>query len=92
MDVQAYLNDLIGKVYKHPAIHVATDTTIQEVAGFVGNFTTKVRWRGRIREIRHGAAVIATGAEEHKPAEYLYGQDDRVLTLLELEDKIVKQA
>jgi heterodisulfide reductase subunit A len=91
VDVQAHLNDLIGKVYKNPAIHVATDTTIQEVAGFVGNFTTKVRWRGRIREIHHGAAVIATGAEEHKPAEYLYGQDDRVLTLLELEDRIVKR-
>ena len=91
VDVQAFIKDLIGKVYKHPAIHVATDTTIQEVAGFVGNFTTKVRWRGRIREIRHGAVVVATGAEEHKPAEYLYGQDDRVLTLLELEDKIVKR-
>jgi heterodisulfide reductase subunit A len=91
VDVQAYLNDLIRKVYKHPAIHVAADTTIQEVAGYVGNFKTKVRWRGRIREIHHGAVVIATGAEEYKPAEYLYGQDDRVLTLLELEEKIVKK-
>lgn len=91
VDVQVYLGDLIKKVYRHPAIHVATSTTIQEVAGYVGNFTSKVRWRGRIREIRHGAVVIATGAEEYKPAEYLYGQDDRVLTLLELEESIVKK-
>ena len=65
VDVQAYLNDLIGKVYRHPAIHVATDTTIQEVAGYVGNFTTKVRlartdqgnpsWRRRHRHRCRGA-------------------------------------
>ena len=88
VDVQAHLADLIAKVYKHPSIHVATDTTIKEVAGYVGNFTSKVRWRGRMREIRHGAVVIATGAQEYKPTEYLYGQDDRVLTQLELEEQI----
>jgi heterodisulfide reductase subunit A2 len=91
VDVQAYLGDLIRKVYQHPAIHVATGTTINEVSGYVGNFTTKVRWRGRIREIRHGAVIIATGAEEYKPAEYLYGEDDRVLTLLELEGQIARK-
>ena len=91
VDVQAYLGDLIRKVYRHPAIHVGTETTIREVSGYVGNFTTKVRWRGRIREIRHGAVIIATGAEEHEPAEYLYGEDDRVLTLLELEEQIIKK-
>jgi heterodisulfide reductase subunit A2 len=44
-----------------------------------------------VTEIKHGAAVIAIGAEEYKPTEYLYGKDDRVLTLLELEEKIVKK-
>jgi len=87
-DVQAYLAGLVRKVYRHSSIHVATDATIQEAAGYVGNFTTRVRCEGRIREIRHGAVVIATGAEEHKPAEYLYGENDRVLTLLELEGRI----
>ena len=88
VDVQAYLADLTGKVYRHPSIHVVTDAVIEEVAGYVGNFTTRVRSEGRIREIRHGVAVIATGAEEHKPAEYLYGESDQVLTLLELEGRI----
>jgi heterodisulfide reductase subunit A len=41
-------------------------------------------------EIKHGAAIIATGAEEYKPTEYLYGEDDRVVTLLELEERIAK--
>jgi heterodisulfide reductase subunit A len=91
VDVQAHLAELTRKVYRHPSIHVATDTTIKEVVGYVGNFTTKVRWRGKIREIRHGAVVIATGADEYKPNEYLYGQDERVLTQLELEEQIVKK-
>jgi heterodisulfide reductase subunit A len=91
VDVQAYLADLTGKVYRHSSIHVLTDAVIEEVAGYVGNFTTRVRSEGRVREIRHGVAVIATGAEEHKPAEYLYGESDQVLTLLELEGRIAEQ-
>ena len=49
-----------------------------------------MEYGGRIREIHHGIAIIATGAEEYKPTEYLYGKDERVLTQLELEEKIAK--
>jgi heterodisulfide reductase subunit A2 len=91
MDVQAYLKDIIRKVYQHPLIHVSTDATITEVSGYVGNFVTKVKSGERVREIPHGIAIIATGAEEYKPTEYLYGQDDKVLTLLELEEQIAKK-
>ena len=44
-----------------------------------------------IAEIEHGATVLATGAVEYKPTEYLYGQDERVLTQLELEGRIAAQ-
>jgi heterodisulfide reductase subunit A len=90
MDVQAYLRDIIRKVYQHPLIHVSTDAAITEASGYVGNFITKVKSGGRVREIHHGIIIIATGAEEYKPTEYLYGQDDRVFTLLELEEQIAK--
>ncbi len=90
MDVQAYLSELVGKVYRHPSVHVITDATIAEASGYVGNFVTKVASQGWVREIRHGITIIATGAEEYKPTEYLYGQDDRVLTQLELEERIAK--
>lgn len=91
LDVQAYLRDLIHKVYQHPLIHVYTDATIPEATGYVGNFVTKVKSEGRVAEIKHGAAVIATGADEYKPTEYLYGKDDRVMTSLELEEKIAQR-
>jgi heterodisulfide reductase subunit A len=88
LDVQAYLRKLISRVYQHPLVHVYTGATITDATGYVGNFVTRVKSdRGEI-EIKHGAAVIATGAEEYRPAEYLYGQDDRVMTNLELEEQI----
>ncbi len=88
MDVQAYLADITRKVYQNPSIHKLTDAVITEASGYVGNFVTRVTAEGRPREIHHGITIIATGADEYKPAEYLYGQDERVLTSLELEEKI----
>ena len=73
------MSDLIRKVYRHPSIHVTTDATITDASGYVGNFVTKVRSKGTVKEIRHGVAIIATGAEEYKPTEYLYGKDERVM-------------
>ena len=91
LDVQAYLRDLTKKVYTHPLIHVYTDATITEATGYVGNFVTKVKSDRGITEIKHGASVIAIGAEVYKPTEYLYGEDDRVMTNLELEEKIAEE-
>jgi heterodisulfide reductase subunit A len=89
MDVQAYLRDLVRKVYQHPSIHVYTDAIITEATGYVGNFVTKVKSERGDTEIKHGAVVIAVGADVYKPTEYLYGEDDRVMTNLELEDRII---
>jgi heterodisulfide reductase subunit A len=90
LDVQAYLRDLTRKVYQHPAIHVYTDATITEATGYVGNFVTKVKSERGFAEIKHGAAVIAVGADVYKPTEYLHGQDERVMTHLELEERITR--
>jgi heterodisulfide reductase subunit A len=91
LDMQEYLRDLIAKVYKHPLIHVYHDATITEATGYVGNFVTSVRSDKGLTQIKHGAAVIAIGADLYKPSEYLYGQDERVLTQLELEERIAQQ-
>ncbi|PIV22680.1 MAG: heterodisulfide reductase, partial [Deltaproteobacteria bacterium CG03_land_8_20_14_0_80_45_14] len=90
LDVQAYLRDVIRKVYQHPLIHVYTDATVTGATGYVGNFVTNVKSERGVTEIKHGAAVIAVGADVYKPAEYLYGEDDRVMTHLELEEQINK--
>jgi heterodisulfide reductase subunit A len=91
MDVQAFLNELIQKIYRHPSIHVTTDATITEASGYVGNFITRVKSRKGVKDIKHGITIIATGAEEYKPTEYLYGDDDRVMTQIELGEKIARE-
>jgi len=90
-DAEGFLRDLIQKVYKHPLIHVLTGAKITEVSGYVGNFVTKAHSGNGVIEIQHGATVIATGAEVYQPSEYLYGQDERVMTNLELEERIARK-
>ena len=91
MDVQAYLKDLIRSVYRNPLIHVSHEARIRDVAGYIGNFITTVETEGQVKQIKHGATVIAIGAEQYTPGEYLYGEDERVLTHLELEERIAKR-
>jgi heterodisulfide reductase subunit A-like polyferredoxin len=40
------------------------------------------------RKIDHGVVVLATGATEYRPKEFLYGQDQRVVTQVELSTRL----
>jgi heterodisulfide reductase subunit A2 len=92
LDVQAYLKDLISRIYTHPLIHVYHDATITDATGYIGNFVTTVHSEKGTTEIKHGATVLATGADLYSPTEYLYGQDERVLTHLDLEARLTDEA
>jgi heterodisulfide reductase subunit A-like polyferredoxin len=92
-NVHAYLAHLQEHVQKHKNISVYTGTEIESIEGFVGNFQSILktgskegpRPAGTQTKIEHGAIIVATGGNEHKPDEYLYGQNKRVVTQLELE-------
>ncbi len=90
LDVQTHVDSLIKKTYGHPLIHVSHKAEIQGVDGYVGNFTTTLISEGQKKEIRHGASVIAIGAHVYEPTEYLYGEDDRVFTHIDLGGEIAK--
>jgi len=89
-DIQAYLRELIRKVYKHLLIQVHTEARLVDFSGYVGNFTSRISMgeRPAVKDITHGVTLVATGAEEFKPGTYLYGEDPRVVTQLELEKEI----
>ncbi len=91
MDVQAYLDDLITRIYANPLVHVIHEAHIKQVSGYVGSFVTTVESRGNTRQISHGASVIATGAEEYSPKEYLYGENENVFTHMELGEEIARK-
>jgi len=92
-DVRKYLKELIEKVTSHSKIQVLTQSLIVGFTGFKGNFTTEVLVGPGMyeRKINHGAIVIATGANEYQPGEYLYGEDSRVMTQIELSERLEKQ-
>jgi heterodisulfide reductase subunit A-like polyferredoxin len=90
-DIQAYLKKLSSDVKATPNINVLTGATITDFEGYKGNFTTTVDVNGTAQAVKHGVTVIATGANEYKPKEFLYGQDKRVVTQIELGDILEKK-
>lgn len=86
-DWQEYLNSTIEEVTRDPNITLHLGCEIDEVSGFVGNFATRLKGASRA-ELKHGVIVVATGADELKPAAFLYGQDPRVFTQRELEGRL----
>jgi len=92
LDVQAYLDGLIERVKAHDKIQVLTGALVVRFSGYKGNFTTEVLVGPGMyeRKIDHGIAVVATGAHEYHPKEFLYGEHERVMTQLELGDFLHK--
>ncbi|HHY39511.1 MAG TPA: FAD-dependent oxidoreductase [Clostridia bacterium] len=90
IDPRTVLDETVKRVNAHPLITVFTETEAVRVDGFVGNFKSTLRrnsGEGGYEEISvdHGAVIVATGAKESRPLEYLYGQDPRVVTQMDLE-------
>lgn len=85
--VAPYLANMIQQVAGHPEIEVYLDTTIEELDGYVGNFSTTVRCGEFQKTIQHGVTIVAVGVNECKPHEYGYGTDSRILTQMELEER-----
>ncbi len=84
-DVPAFMNSVIENVKNHPKITVYKNATVDKVDGYIGNYETTIKNGSATLTVEHGVIIVATGAEESKPNEYLYGEDDRVLTQLDLE-------
>ena len=89
-DVQAFLAETIQRVNAHPRITVHLDSTVSKVDGHVGAFSSSITSGGQATQVKHGVIVVATGATERKPRSFGYGQSDRVLTQLELSDRLGK--
>jgi heterodisulfide reductase subunit A len=86
-NVQEFLTELIEKVITHANIHVFTEAEIEHIDGYIGNFKSAViHGPEKIRaEFEHGVVVVATGAKEYEPNEFLYGTNDNVITQSEFE-------
>jgi heterodisulfide reductase subunit A len=89
-DVQGYLASISHRVESDPLIKVHLNSTVKQISGFIGNFRSTVGNQNHETELEHGVVVVATGADEYGPREFLYGEDQRVITQTELERKIIE--
>jgi heterodisulfide reductase subunit A len=86
-DPQKLLKELTQKVKKNKNIKLHLKTQIKAFSGTTGNFHATLETdEGKKEEIDVGVVIIATGGEEYKGTEYLHGEDERVLSQLELEE------
>ena len=89
-DPKRFLDKLVMEIAENGKIHVYLGAEVTEVNGFVGNFKSKIMQNGEEKEIENGIVIVATGAREYKPTEYLYGNAPNVVTQHELEEKLAE--
>ncbi len=88
-DPQQLFASLVAQVGKEPKITLYLGAEVKSITGYLGNYNAEIiTGSGESVSVEHGVVILATGGTEYKPAEYLYGQSDKVLTQLELEGKI----
>ncbi len=83
------VGELIHRVSQDKNITVYMDTTLTSVSGSMGHFEGQFDLSGDVKSLQFGAAIMATGAKEATPQEYLYGQNPRVMTQMEFDNNIL---
>jgi len=85
-DALESITPLIEKVTANKNIHILTSSTLKDVEGYIGNYGVTIAGNGGETVAKVGAIIVATGAEEYKPAGlYGYGEYENVVTLKEFE-------
>lgn len=86
-DTQELLRKTVEEVERRDLIRVYTDAEVREMSGYLGSYTTTLYLKKEENpvELNHGVVIVATGAKEYEPKEYLYGQNSKVITQTEFE-------
>ncbi len=92
VDAQEKLNSLINEANNNKDIDILLSSTIKEIKGYVGNFETTVISSSGEKTIKHGIIVVATGAKEYEPKEFLFGKNEKVITQRQFEEKLTQDA
>jgi heterodisulfide reductase subunit A len=88
------LRDLVNRVRGHERINVFSRSQVIEHKGSVGRFRSVVRTlptgegQPLDSQVEHSVTIVATGGEEWQGGIYLFGRNERVITEIELEDRI----
>lgn len=84
------LKELLNQVVNHNAITIHTDSKIEDVKGYVGNFSVNILKKTGKKNLKFnmdtGAIIMATGSVSYTPfkGECGFGQHGEVITLQDL--------
>ncbi len=84
-----FIQPLIDQVKGHDKIQLYTGSEVTDVSGFLGHFNITIGSGENTLTTEVGTIIVATGADVLEPYGYYeYGNDERIITQLELEDKL----
>jgi heterodisulfide reductase subunit A-like polyferredoxin len=90
-EIQPYIHHMVERVDHHPRIRWWPSTCVTSFSGHIGKFRSILEYPDEKRELEYGVLVIATGGVEYKPTEYLYGKHEKVITQMELENRLAAE-
>ncbi|MDG6218763.1 MAG: CoB--CoM heterodisulfide reductase iron-sulfur subunit A family protein [Candidatus Thermoplasmatota archaeon] len=83
------LNPLIDQIQSNTLITVYTDAKLEEVDGFIGNYTGVIKQKNKKNKVEFGTIIVATGFREiDLDGAYEYGKNSTIISQTELEKKI----
>jgi len=88
LDVQKLLKDMVQEVEKNDLIKLYKNSDILRISGRAGDFNAEIKTPSVQEKIQYGTVIIATGANELVPHDYLYGEHKAVITQRELEKRL----
>ena len=95
IDSREFLEAKLKEFNTQKNITTYMNSEVADVKGSIGNFNVKVKNNsdGNDLNLNVGTIIVATGAYEYKPEGwYDYGENDKVMTQLELSEKLRNDA
>ena len=91
IDSKQFLEEKLNELHKMKNITIYFNSKVADIKGSIGDFKVIVRniFGDKENNLNVGVIITATGAYEYKPEGwYNYGKNDKVMTQLELSEKL----
>ncbi|MHA1379113.1 MAG: FAD-dependent oxidoreductase [Candidatus Helarchaeota archaeon] len=89
-DAKAVLNQIIEKINTYNNIKIHTSSRIIDFSGRIGDYKVILDKGGKKLELNVGSIIVSIGTKVYTPeiGDYCFGQTEKVITSLELEDML----
>ena len=89
VDAKKIVDTKISEISQHNNITVHTNTELEDVKGYIGNYKVKLGNNRKTKKLETSTIIAATGMNELEPSGlYGYGEFPNIITQLQLEEKL----